>query len=472
MNHFKDKVVLVTWSVLFIFLLSLGLTACGIVEDSSQAADGSQDHWIQVYFTEPKDEDDGTRQGGMDADFVRAIDAAQTSIDMALFEYDLESVTQALLAAVQRGVRVRMVVDSENWEADREMARLLRQIQKAGVQIVGDERSAFMHNKFAIFDRRRVWTGSWNLTHNGTYRNDNNALLIESSKLARNYRVEFEEMFNERSFGPRSPSNTPRSVLKIQGVRVENCFSPEDQVAERIIAKLEKAQSSICFLAFSFTHDEIGQVILDKAQDGVSVQGVFEKRGHSNEYSQYGPMRYAGLDVWPDANAYTMHHKVLIIDDEMVITGSFNFSVNASESNDENILIIQDPEVAAQYLAEFHRVYEKAQQTATATPSPAPTLPPARPATSGIALTRLTSPVSPGADATLVIQVAPGAVCDPGVIQKSGESQAQGLERKTAGGDGALSWTWRVGSRTASGEWTVYVDCEPGGRMQWPFVVQ
>ena len=109
------------------------------------------------------------------------------------------------------------------------------------------------------------------------------------------------------------------------------------------------------------------------------------------------------------------------------------------------------------------------QPTAAPTePPPPPTEPPA----AGVALVSLTSPILPGANAILVIQVAAGAVCDPGVIYKSGDSSAQGLEPKAAGGDGTLSWTWKVGSRTTPGTWTVYVNCNPGGYMQWPFVVQ
>jgi len=90
----------------------------------------------------------------------------------------------------------------------------------------------------------------------------------------------------------------------------------------------------------------------------------------------------------------------------------------------------------------------------------------------GIVLINLTSPIVPNSDASLVIQVAPGATCDPGVRYASGWSKAGGLESKTAGTDGRLSWTWTVGPSTSSGEWTVRVTCQPGGSMDWPFVVQ
>jgi phosphatidylserine/phosphatidylglycerophosphate/cardiolipin synthase-like enzyme len=52
---------------------------------------------------------------------------------------------------------------------------------------------------------------------------------------------------------------------------------------------------------------------------------------------------------------------VFIIDGKTVVTGSFNFSSNANENNDENLLIIDSPELAAQYAAEFERVYAQAR---------------------------------------------------------------------------------------------------------------
>jgi hypothetical protein len=103
-------------------------------------------------------------------------------------------------------------------------------------------------------------------------------------------------------------------------------------------------------------------------------------------------------------------------------------------------------------------------------PTPPPQTP--TPTQTPIELIALTSPVSPKEYVTLVIQVAPDAVCDPGVIYKTGESEARGLGPKTAGSDGRLSWTWKCGSQTTPGTYRVYVECDPGGRMDWPIVVQ
>jgi phosphatidylserine/phosphatidylglycerophosphate/cardiolipin synthase-like enzyme len=229
-----------------------------------------------------------------------------------------------------------------------------------------------MHDKFVVIDGQWVWTGSWNMTENGAYRNNNNAVLIGSTALAENYTAEFEEMFAGQ-FGPTSPASTPNPHIAItvetgdgeggqeRQVEVENYFAPEDEVAAQIIAQIAGAQSRIRFMAFTFTSDEIAEAMLEQARAGVVVQGVMEERNAGREYSEYERLRAEVHDVLPDGNPYIMHHKVIIIDDTTVILGSYNFTANAEENNDENLLIIHDPEVAALFVAEFGRVYEQAR---------------------------------------------------------------------------------------------------------------
>jgi phosphatidylserine/phosphatidylglycerophosphate/cardiolipin synthase-like enzyme len=184
---------------------------------------------------------------------------------------------------------------------------------------------------------------------------------FHSKELAANYTAEFEQMFAHK-FGPDKVKNTPNPTLTIQGDRVQNCFSPKGHCADLIVATIQKeAKRSIYFMAFSFTHDGIGKAIEDKQKAGLAVSGVFEKTGSQTPYSQYGKMKKAGLDVYTDGNPWVMHHKVIVIDERIVIAGSFNFSSNADEDNDENLLVIEDPTLARQFKAEFDKVLEQAK---------------------------------------------------------------------------------------------------------------
>lgn len=112
-------------------------------------------------------------------------------------------------------------------------------------------------------------------------------------------------------------------------------------------------------MAFSFTSSEISEAMIKKFKAGIDVKGIFEKRGAYTKYSQFIKMKLEGMPVQVDGNRYNMHHKVIVIDNNCVITGSYNFSKNASLRNDENILIIKHPDIARQYIEEFNRLSRK-----------------------------------------------------------------------------------------------------------------
>ena len=217
----------------------------------------------------------------------------------------------------------------------------------------------YLHNKFLVVDNIAVWTGSWNFTDGDTYRLNNNAIQVQSPELAQNYTVEFEKMFVQHTFGPNKAAGVPYPVT-INGVQVENYFAAEDDVADHIVEHLQQAQQSIHFLAFSFTDDLIGDAVTERAKAGVEVAGVFENTGSETKFSEYGRMKQAGLDVLQDGDPYVMHHKVFVIDGREVLFGSYNFSANADKDNDENLLIIDDPQLAAAFEAEFQQVRDVA----------------------------------------------------------------------------------------------------------------
>jgi len=319
------------------------------------------ERWYRVFFTAPKYPDKAAeRQGSLDEELTAFINGARRTVDVAIYQLDLPNVTQALLEAKKRGCKVRVVTDIDILEDPKENPAF-KKLQAAKITVVAGNPNAIMHNKFVVVDEEAVWTGSWNFTENDTYRYNNNALLIRSPELARNYTVVFEKMWGDKKFGRQRKAGGTTPILEIAGARVENYFAPEDQVASKIVARLKKAQKSIVFMAFSFTDDDIGEAVLSRAKAGVKVRGVFERTGSETEYSEYGRMKRAKLDVLQDGNPYLMHHKVFIVDETTVIVGSFNFSKNAEEENDENLLIIDDAALAQAFLAEFERVYAQAK---------------------------------------------------------------------------------------------------------------
>jgi phosphatidylserine/phosphatidylglycerophosphate/cardiolipin synthase-like enzyme len=200
-----------------------------------------------------------------------------------------------------------------------------------------------------------------NFTLNGSYRSDNNLIQIRSPQLAHNYLVEFEEMFLDHQFGSASPANTPNPILNVDGTQLEVFFSPDDGTIGRLIELVQDAQDEILFMAYSFTDDDLAQAILNRAREGIVVAGVFDKsQVLSNTGGEYTHLLENRIDVRLDGNQHGMHHKVIIIDERIVVTGSYNFS---NTRNDENTLIIHDPEIAEFYREEFARVWGIAHES-------------------------------------------------------------------------------------------------------------
>ena len=328
---------------------------------------GAEKGFWQVFFTAPTgSRDSADYVGGIDLQLIADIENARGTLDIAAFEWKNPLITQAVVDAHERGVAVRMVVDDEHVLEEYEDAELFGEespfadIVDADIPFVDDDRGALMHNKFMIIDGSVVWMGSMNYTINGTYRNNNNMLSIRSRRVAEAYQVEFDEMFGdgeEGEFGPTSPENDT-NAFNVDGTSVQVFFASENDVITPLIETLLTAEESIHFMTFSFTRDDIGVALIDRAYSGVEVQGIFETRGSQTAFSEMPRGYCAGLDYRQDGNPFTLHHKVFIIDETTVITGSFNFSDNATESNDENMVIIEDADLAAQFMAEFERVWE------------------------------------------------------------------------------------------------------------------
>ncbi|NWG35957.1 MAG: DUF1669 domain-containing protein [Chloroflexi bacterium] len=363
--------------VIALFVVGVALSACSETRPTSvpeagitptpadelvpialQAGYGVRGPWFELYVTNPESPLSPQGTGGIDAPLVEAINNARLSIDVAAYSITLNSIRSALINAFRRGVIVRVVMESTNMDTS-DVQKLL----EAGIPIVGDENQGLMHNKFMVLDRAEVWLGSMNFTDSGTYEDNNNMIRIRSTKIAENYLVEFNEMFEEGRFGENVVAQTPHPAVTLAGSRVETYFSPDDRVLSVLYTLLSQAEESVHFMAFSFTSNELGAILREKAAAGLVIKGVMdEEQIASNTGTEFDPFRRVGLDVRVDGNDGQMHHKVFIVDGRIVVTGSYNFSKSAEERNDENVVIIYDERVARFFLEDFERVYARARK--------------------------------------------------------------------------------------------------------------
>ena len=267
------------------------------------------------------------------------LNKGQGSIHCAFYLIDLESVLD-ILGNKSKAMDVRLVID----ESGKNKVK--------GAKIAKSYGS--MHNKFCIIDDEIVITGSFN-PKESELQNDNNIFVIYSGLLAKNYEEEFTELWSG-AYGSGGKIKTP--AINYSSIIIENYFCPEDGCEQKVSSYLKDAERSIHFLAFSFTSEKIADAML--LNKNAEIKGVVEARSSEGEYSQYLRLRDFGINVLKDKNKKTMHHKVFIIDGNIVITGSFNPTESADKRNDENILIIHDSIIAGKYLKEFDRVWELA----------------------------------------------------------------------------------------------------------------
>ena len=140
-------------------------------------------------------------------------------------------------------------------------------------------------------------------------------------------------------------------------------FSPKGGCTDAIIKELDNAKTSVLVQAYSFTSAPIAKALLNAHKRGVKVEVLLDKSQRTQKYSEADFLVHAGIPTKIDAAHAIAHNKIMIIDGETVITGSFNFTKQAEEKNAENLLVIRDKTLAAKYIenwkahAEHSEVY-------------------------------------------------------------------------------------------------------------------
>ena len=127
------------------------------------------------------------------------------------------------------------------------------------------------------------------------------------------------------------------------------CFSPQGGCTAAVVSALNDAQETVLVQAYTFTSAPIAKALVDAHKRGVKVQVILDKSERAEKYSRAGFFKNAGIPTFIDDKHAIAHNKVMVIDSRVVITGSFNFTREAEESNAENLLVIRDSSMAEKY---------------------------------------------------------------------------------------------------------------------------
>ena len=203
----------------------------------------------QVYFSDVGNEISSI---SLENRLVEKLSIASERIDAALYDLDSESITDALIAAYKRNVKVRIFAENNNVDEEE-----FKRLKASGIPVLDDgDNDGLMHHKFFVIDGRYVWTGSYNTTFNGAYRNNNNVVWIDSPRLATNYTQEFRELYILAEYNRSADPNVPFPQITLSdGTKISTYFAPENDTITPLLKEIKAAEESIHFMAFSFTHD-------------------------------------------------------------------------------------------------------------------------------------------------------------------------------------------------------------------------
>lgn len=135
-------------------------------------------------------------------------------------------------------------------------------------------------------------------------------------------------------------------------------FSPKGGCTEAVVAALADAKKIVLVQAYSFTSAPIAEALVNAHKRGVDVEVILDKSQKTEKYSPADFVQHAGIPVFIDSKHAIAHNKIMVIDSTTIITGSFNFTKAAEESNAENLLVINvgknDHALADKYIANWN----------------------------------------------------------------------------------------------------------------------
>ncbi len=313
------------------------------------------------------------------------IAGARSTLSVAVQELDSPVIAQALLDASWRGVRVELFLEQDylrsplvgnppkppaphpgetpaealhrvQWlDDDTELAenrRILAALLRSDVQVRGDYNPKIFHQKFVLrdYDGRAAPTsallsGSANFTLTDTHRNLNHVFVFRNAYVCRQYATEVEQL-RAGSFGRQRHGDVPK-VYDLAGVPVKVLFAPDHTPELEIVKQMLKGSEEIVFAIFTFAGSSaIDDAMLALARGGMKLRGVLDRTQAAHDWAAPAWLVHDNIELFVPrrsgvfADLRKVHHKVMVIDEQVVVAGSFNYTAPANEFNDENIFVV------------------------------------------------------------------------------------------------------------------------------------
>jgi phosphatidylserine/phosphatidylglycerophosphate/cardiolipin synthase-like enzyme len=365
----------------------------------------------------------------LEAVICEFIGKAKRSLDIAVQEIDSMKIAEAILDARWRGVSIQIFLEQDylksklkaaptapapepgetpeqalrrvQWRKDefdlgreKTLARnrwILTAFLRNGIEVHGDFNPKIFHQEFVLRDYRKgavattaLLTGSANFTDNDTHKNLNNVFVFRDVDVCRQYRVEVEQL-RRGSFGRAMHGDVPKTY-DLGGVPVKVLFAPDHTPELEFMKQMLKVkdQGEILFAIFTFAGSSgIDDTMLALARGGVRIRGVLDPGQAKQKWAVPQWLKHPNIELRvpkKEGDLKTLrkvHHKLMVIDDRIVVAGSFNYTQPANDFNDENLFVIGSPhtevegievetdpvkDIATHVRAELERIYDASKE--------------------------------------------------------------------------------------------------------------
>ena len=316
---------------------------------------------------------------------VEFIKQSKSSLDIAVQELDNPKIAQAIVDASWRGVDVDLFLEQDylrsplhgqppalpktrpgetpeqalhraQWGEDQtelaENRRILAGLLRSDVQVRGDYNPKIFHQKFILRDYRgkassssALLTGTANFTDTDTHRNLNHLVVFHNAHVCRQYEVEVDQL-RRGAFGRGLHGDVP-TVYDLSGIPVKILFAPDHTPELEIMKQMLKGKTEIYFAIFTFAGSSgIDDAMLALARGGMKIKGVLDPGQAHQKWAAPRWLTHPNIELYvPEregafADLRKVHHKLMVIDEQIVVAGSFNYTAPANEYNDENIFVL------------------------------------------------------------------------------------------------------------------------------------
>ena len=340
----------------------------------------AQNPKIKCYFNHPVNTSLST---GVNAHYntsfrdtlIGYINRSKYTLDVCVYDYLASAsdgysvIANAVNNAYGRGVVVRWIMDGSSSNTGVNYLN-------SNISVIASPTTAaygICHNKFVAIAANSqnaadafVFTGSFNFSQAQNSTDYNNIIIFQDQPLAQAYRAQFNQMWGgtaatpnltNSKFGTFKTASTQTSFT-VNGTPVELYFSPKDNATTHMQSIVNSANYELFFGIYTFTDNNIANAIKNRILAGAAGKGIEDSFSQSySPYSTLSPTMGSNFKVYNGAGLY--HNKFMIVDpmhptsDPVVGTGSYNWSSSATNTNDENLVIVHDASIANQYYQSF-----------------------------------------------------------------------------------------------------------------------